>query len=83
VVLKKGCEKMGAGMDKDLWRGRSRKQAHRNKVMRRVLHDALERLLEECMQAGWFGDIALHAFVENGIVQREYRLFSKRRYRIR
>lgn len=70
-------------MNKDPRGGRSRKQAHRNKVMRQVLHSALDRLLEEGMQAGWFGDIALHALVENGIVQREYRLFSKRRYRLR
>lgn len=75
-------------MDKDARReerrrsGRSRTQAHRNKVMRRVLHVALDRRLEECMQAGWFGDIALYACVEDGIVQREYRSSSKRVYRM-
>jgi hypothetical protein len=75
-------EKTGVGMNKDLGRGRSRKQARRNKAMRRVLHDALDRLLEECMQVGWFGDMALHVSVDNGIVQREYRSFSGRLYRL-
>ena len=75
-------------MDKDPRRGeskrqgQSRKQARRNRHMRGVLYVALERLFDECLQTGWFGEIALHARVQDGVLQREYSSSMKRRLRM-
>jgi hypothetical protein len=63
---------VGVGGDKDLRQGRSRKQARRNKAMRRALFEAFDRLLDQCLREGWYGDFSLHAHVEDGIVQRNY-----------
>jgi hypothetical protein len=74
-------------MDKETKRGaqpfggRSRTQARRNKAMRKVLLGAFDRLLEECLRTGWFGEIALQAHVENGILQREYTVQTQQTYR--
>ena len=73
---------MGAGVDKDLGRGWSRKQARRNKVMRRVLYDAFDLLLDQCLREGWYGEIDLHARVENGILQRNYTTRSLQHIRL-
>lgn len=79
---------MGVGVDKEPRRGestrqgRSRKQARQNRAMRAALYGAFERLLDDCLRAGWFGDIALRAHVEDGILQREYAVFFERSHRM-
>jgi hypothetical protein len=50
--------------------------------MRKVLLGAFDRLLEECLRTGWFGEIALQAHVEDGILQQDYVTRTRRTFRL-
>jgi hypothetical protein len=67
-------------MAKDTRRGRSR--ASQNRAMRKELENALRQVFKECLRVGWYGQLTLQASVEDGILQQEYVITTRRTYRL-